>query len=114
MICRKSLFKKWLACAQVSLSELGYRLLNYGSIPSRASTNNTDKKINSCSFFIGFPSGTKYTVWTGNVIVNNGDFSYNSAIDANGNVIIYGQVTLPAGYDINDYLSPSITNIQVS
>lgn len=77
-------------------------------------TNNTDKKINSCSFFIGFPSGTKYTVWTGNVIVNNGDFSYNSAIDANGNVIIYGQVTLPSGYDINDYLSPSITNIQVS
>ena len=77
-------------------------------------TNNTDNKINSCSFFIGFPSGTKYTVWTGNVTVNDGDFSYNSVIDANGNVIIYGQVTLPAGYDINDYLSPSITNIQVS
>lgn len=77
-------------------------------------TNNTDNKINSCSFFIGFPSGSKYTIWTGNVTVNDGDFSYNSSIDANGNVIIYGQVTLPAGYDVNDYFSPSITNIQVS
>lgn len=77
-------------------------------------TNNTDSKINSCSFFIGFPSGSKYTIWTGNVTVNDGDFSYNSSVDANGNIIIYGQVTLPAGYDINDYLSPSITNIQVS
>ena len=73
-----------------------------------------DGILSEPSFFIGFPSGSKYTIWTGNVTVNDGDFSYNSVIDAKGNVIIYGQVTLPAGYDINDYLSPSITNIQVS
>lgn len=77
-------------------------------------TNNSENNINSCSFLLGLPSGTKYSIWTGNVSVNDGSFIYNAQLNTNSNIIIYGQVTLPSGYDINNYLSPSITKVQVS
>lgn len=77
-------------------------------------TNNSSNKINSCSFLLGLPEGTEYTVWTTNTSVDNGNFVYSSPLDINAEVTIYGQFTLPIGYDINDYLSPSITKVQVS
>lgn len=77
-------------------------------------TNNSDNDINSCSFLLGFPGETNYTIWTENTTVNNGNFVYSSKINKGDSIIIYGQVTLPAGYDVTKYLSPTITKVQVS
>lgn len=90
--------------------------INYGQAMNFNITikNNSENSINGCSFQLGLPSGTSYTIWTGSTTVTDGSFSYTSQIASNSSVIIYGQVTLPKGYDITKYLSPTITNIKVS
>lgn len=77
-------------------------------------TNNSENTINSVKFNLGLPDNSTYSVWTNGASVTNNDFTYSSELASSSNVIIYGQVALPAGYDINDYLNPTISNIQVN
>lgn len=77
-------------------------------------TNNTDNNINSIKFTLGMPSGTKYTIWTGNTSIDGNDFTYSYTLNKGESVIIYGQFIMPAGYEINDYKNPNITNIIVN
>lgn len=73
--------------------------------------NNTNNTINKCSFDIGFPENTTYTIWSAASVTGN-KMTYSSAIVPSGSVTIYGQVTIPSGYNAGDYLSPAITNIK--
>lgn len=77
-------------------------------------TNNTDNNINSIKFTLGMPSGMKYTIWTGNTSIDGNDFTYSYTLNKGESVTIYGQFTMPAGYEINDYKNPNITNIIVN
>ena len=73
--------------------------------------NNTENDIQGCTFNLGVPEGSKYTLWTNST--NNGNIiSHNQSIASKAIGEIYGQIDLPEGYSINDYLSPSITNLQ--
>ena len=77
-------------------------------------TNNTDNNINSIKFTLGMPSGMKYTIWTGNTSIDGNDFTYSYTLNKGESVTIYGQFKMPAGYEINDYKNPNITNIIVN
>ena len=74
-------------------------------------TNTSDNSISSIKFTVGLPSGTKYTLWTGNTSVDGNDFTYSYTLNKGESVTIYGQFTMPAGYELSDYESPNITNI---
>lgn len=74
-------------------------------------TNTSDNSISSIKFTVGLPSGTKYTLWTGNTSVDGNDFTYSYTLNKGESVTIYGQFTMPAGYELSDYKNPNITNI---
>lgn len=74
-------------------------------------TNNTENDIQGCTFNLGVPEGSTYILWSNST--NNGNIiSHNQSIASKASGEIYGQVDLPEGYSIEDYLSPSITNLQ--
>jgi uncharacterized repeat protein (TIGR01451 family) len=76
--------------------------------------NNTNNNINGVSFTLGLPTGTTYNIWTGDATIENNNFNYNSIIKSGESGVITFEANIPGGNDINNYLTPSITNIQVS
>lgn len=74
-------------------------------------TNSTENSIQGCSFNLDIPKGSKYTFWSD--CTNSGNnISYSKSIESNNSNKIYGQIDLPEGYLAENYLSPSITNLQ--
>lgn len=101
----------------IAFAQTGYwGDINYGQAMNFniTITNDRETAIKSCSFLLGLPSGTTYTIWTGSTTVDDGKFTYSNQIASGSSVTIYGQVTLPKGYDITKYLSPTITKVKVS
>lgn len=74
-------------------------------------TNNTGNDIQGCKFNLDVPEGSTYTIWS-NATNSGNNISYNQSIASNASAEIYGQIDLPEGYLVENYLSPSITNLQ--
>jgi uncharacterized repeat protein (TIGR01451 family) len=69
--------------------------------------------FSNCSFILNLPTGTNYTIWTTNTSETNGKFVYNGTINNGNTVSIYIQAVLPSGYNITDYMNPTVSNIKV-
>lgn len=73
--------------------------------------NNSGVTINKCTFILGMPDGTIYTFWSnltndGNTIISNNEIQDGNKIE------LYGELLIPEGYNPEDYLTPSVTEIK--
>ena len=74
-------------------------------------TNNTGNDIQGCNFNLDVPEGSTYTIWS-NATNSGNNISYNQLIASKTSSEIYGQIDLPEGCLAEDYLTPTITNLQ--
>lgn len=75
--------------------------------------NNSANNIQGCSFKIGVPDESSYTLWSGNCSSSGNTIICSNPISTNGSFEIYGQIDLPTGYEAKDYLTPKISEIQL-
>lgn len=83
------------------------------SIQFKITIKNNGDNIQGCSFKIGVPDGSSYTIWSGNCSASGNTIICSNSISTNGSFDIYGQIDLPTGYEAEDYLAPTISEIQL-
>ena len=76
-------------------------------------TNNSENTIEKVQFTLVMPDGTTYNIWDNITKVTGNNFTYQNQIGSNATATISGQITLPPGVEINNYLSPRVSNITV-
>ena len=80
-------------------------------------TNNSSVQIKNFSFDLMVPEGSTYSLWNNpgaTVTGNTFDVSLQwVTLNPGGFVEITGVINLPEGYVADDYLTPTITNIQI-
>lgn len=76
-------------------------------------SNNLTTDIQFTSFKVGVPEGSSYTIWSDGCSNTGNNITCTKTISSGESYEIYGQIDIPEGYDINEYLTPTISGIEV-
>lgn len=76
--------------------------------------NNSSKAINNIRISVDLPENSSFSFWHGPEVSNNGNvITWTQTIAVNGKTEIRGQITLPNGYNANDYINAGTTIISL-